>query len=224
MAVESSAELLAFCQDMSGLPTVNEEMDSTKWFRLLTLAQKELFHILASHVAGSQYGAPELMTTADGGYTYTFASYPWGRAEIRQSRTGALLVPGSESDYDADFVAEGQTIRWVNDQSRTFSDGPYARYAPEPGDISASTQPTLKPPSARVLICWRALETWSAMGARRDPAFYAREYQKGLFGDPMTPGSVGLIPALKVAYQFAGGVDGPMTGTHWSSQIMNATN
>lgn len=215
MATATSAELLDFMKDMSGLPTTNDEMTDAKWFRLATLAQAELFRMIVAHVPSSQFGAPELLTSSDGGYTYQFATFPWGRAEVRASRTGILLHPGAEYDSTADFVIEGQTIRWVDKRIRTFDDGPYARYAREPGDVDAATQPTLQPASARVYIAWEALAMWASRGRLRDPSFYRAHVQRGLWGDPHQSGHTGLIPALKTQFLFQGGRDGPSSDYRW---------
>jgi hypothetical protein len=213
----TSAELLAWCEMMSGLPDPNEEMDDAKWYLLLTQAQRELVRLLATHVPRSQVGEPELLTTPDEGYTYVLAHTPWGRVEIRETRTGRLLEPGAEYDPSADFAIEGKTIRWPNNAQRTFGDGPYARYSAEPGVINAATEPTLWPAEANVIIAWKALTTWAARGRLRDPSMYANELQNALWGDPMSPGDVGLIGALKVQFLNEGGIDGGARYPWWKS-------
>lgn len=198
--VVASTDLLKFCKTMSGLPAVNEEMDDPQWYLLLSLAQKELFRILATHAPSSQYGPPVKLSSLDGGYTYTLPAVPWGRAEIRESRTGALLIPGADYNPMADFTIEGATLRWVSGKQRTFPDGPYARFASEPGGIDEAHAPALWPPSSHIYIAWRALEMWASQGRLRDPSFYQRELQKGLWGDPTQPGHLGLVPLLKMQY------------------------
>lgn len=209
-AYTTTAQLLSFVQLMSGLPAVNDEMEAADWYILFTLAQEEIWRMFTAHVPWALYGDPVLLTTSDGGYTYDFPSQPWGGAEIRESRTGRQLFPGQESDHNIDFTIEGTKIRWTNNRVRTFGSGPYARYASEPSVIDAETDPSLMPTAARIYIAWRALEMWAARGSRKDPTFFAREVQKGLWGDPKTPGMVGLIPALKKAYLYFGGTDGGM--------------
>lgn len=219
MAVESTAELLDFVKHESGLPGTNNEMDDPKWYRNLTLAQKDLFQVLASHVPQVLSSGPVKLTTSDGGYTYDFASFPWGRVVLRESRTGQLLYPGPEWDRNnTDFVIEGDKIRWTDNQQRTFSDGPYAWYISAPGDIDADTEPTIKPAEARILIGWRALELWARRGRMRDPAPYSEEWTKGLWGEPGT-GEAGLIAALKTQFQFQGGFDGDRGYNHWTHGI-----
>lgn len=221
MALETTAELLDFVQDMSGLPTTNNEMTPTKWYRLMTLAQQELHGIFATHVPQVLYGAPTKLVSSDGGYTYDFTTFPSGRVEVRESRTGRLLRPGAEYDQNADFAIEVNSangygrLRWVDKDQRTFEDGPYARYISEPTDIEAGVDPSLQPLRARPVIAWRALEMWAARGRLRDPAHYAREVQKALWGDPTSPGSVGLIPMLKSQFLNQMGQDTPGVVTPW---------
>ena len=207
MAYETRAELRSAFRRESGLPTANDELasDNSDVDQYLSLGQQAVFRQLATTVPGSQVAAPEKLTTADGGYTYTFAYYPFGHAEIRSSRTGSLLIPGAESDPGADFVQEGQTIRFTNYRARTFDDGPYARYAPTPPDISASQEPTLKPNQARVLILYKALDLWATKGGYRDPTPFRNMFRILAFGDPETPGDVGIIGALRRQFWMQGG-------------------
>lgn len=213
----TSAELLDFCEFMSGLPSPNEEMDSTRWYKLLTLAQGELVRLVATHVPRVMVAEPELLTSSDGGFTYDLAHTPWGRVEIRESRTGRLLQPGADYDPSADYVIEGKKIRWPSNESRTFPDGPYARYTNEPGTIDGSSQPTFWPAESNVVIAWKALCLWAVRGRLRDPAMYENELQKALWGDPESPGDVGLIGALKTQYLNEGGTDGAVGLPWWKS-------
>lgn len=205
MACQTSAELLAYFRSECGLPTVNDELTDAAVYAYLTLAQQAVSRQVATIAPGSQVGAPELLTTADGGYTYQFASYPYGHAEVRESRTGELLVPGAEYDGNADFAQEGQTIRWTDGKSRTFGDGPYARYAAEPGEVDGSTEPTLKPASARVLVVYKALDMWATKGGYRDPQPYREQYNLLAWGQQGDPGILG---ALRTQYAFQGGYPG----------------
>jgi hypothetical protein len=107
--------------------------------------------IIATHCPELNYGAPELMVTADAGKTYTVASYPLGHMEIRSARDGYLMRPGPEWDENSDYTPEGQTIRIPGNRTRTFSAGPYARYVPVPTTLDGSTAPVLKPAFARLL-------------------------------------------------------------------------
>jgi hypothetical protein len=147
---------------------------NTVW-DLLSEAQDHWMGILASTFPDSQYGAPVLMTTADGGYTYTFGNdlegqpiFPLGHVEIRLSRTGRVLIPSADFG-NGDFVMEGDRIRIPGGRSKTFSSGPYARFVTPPTKISASVEPVLKPRDARSLIVTRAGILWAIRGNLRDP-------------------------------------------------------
>lgn len=203
MAVQSSAELLDFFKSESGLPAVNDEFptDAPIW-TYLSLAQQMVFRQIATIAPNAVVGDPELLTTSDGGYTYQFAHYPFGHAEIRESRTGAPLNPGAEYDSSSDFVQEGQQIRWPDNRQRTFDDGPYARYAATPGDIDADNEPTLKPAQARVLIAYRALDLWAAKGGYRDPTPFRDQYTLLAWG---SQGDPGILGALRAQYARQGG-------------------
>lgn len=153
-------------------------------------------------------GAPTLMTTSDSGETYQFASsvFGIGGVEIRSSRNGDLLRAGPEWDAGADYTPEGSQIRIPNGKTKTWSDGPYARYISPPGDIAAATEPTLTPAFARVLILYYGLYLWANRGGGiRDPNHWLGLYQNALSGDPRVPGDVGVIGTLKKQY-FASGV------------------
>lgn len=213
MAFTSAADLAAGFLAESGLPSANDEFPGgatdAAIFRYLSLAQESVFRMLATLAPQSQTAAPEKLTTADGGYTYTLARYPFGQVELRESRTGRRLEPGAEFSTSADFVQEGQTIRWCNGVQRTFTDGPYARYAPSPTDIAASAaEPTLLPAQARVLIVYRALDLWCAKGGYRDPSPFRNLFKLLAFGDPDTPGDPGIVGALRRQYYAQGGSPG----------------
>src|SRR5687767_14750716 len=101
---------------------------------LLSEAQDYWMMILASTIPEPNYGAPTLLTTADGGLTYTFGNdlegqpiSPMGHVEIRESRTGRLLIPSTDWG-NGDFMMEGDRIRIPGGRTRSFGAGPYARF------------------------------------------------------------------------------------------------
>ena len=142
---------------------------------LLSEGQNHWVEIIAATIPDAMYGAPVLMTTADGGLTYTFGNdaeaqpiYPLGHAEIRESRNGRLLIPTTDWG-DGDYVPEGNRIRIPNGRTKLFSSGPYARFVTPPTKIDAAREPTLMPPFARELIVIRAAIIWANRGGLRDP-------------------------------------------------------
>ena len=125
------------------------------------------------------YGAPTLLTTANSGLTYTFGTdtdsaniNPIGHIELRESPTGAMIPPGSEWDNSTQsFLFQANLIRWPGQRSRTFSDGPYARFVTPPNVLSATAAPTLRPLYARELLVYDAAER-AAVRVGADPTSY----------------------------------------------------
>lgn len=198
---QTSAELLAGFQFFAMRPSVDESISSAEIYNLLSAGQAHIYGMFAIHFPEILYGAPTIMTTADGGYTYQFASsvFPFGNVEIRSSRNGNLMIPGADWDGNADYVWEGSQIRIPNHRTRTFNDGPYARYIASPTDISASTQPSLVPAFARSLILFYALYLWSERGGgvnQADPNRFLGMFQSAWAGDPRLNGDVGILGML----------------------------
>lgn len=201
MAYSTSAELLAGFKFFAQRPATDESLTDAQIYTLLSAGQVKCYEILAAHCPAVLYGDPALMSTADSGYTYTFASsvFPFGSVEIRSSRTGGLLIPTTDWG-DGDYVWEGDTIRMPNNRPRTFSSGPYSRHIAPPSDISGSTEPTLKPAMARQLIMYYALYLWAERGGgmnEADPNRFLGMFQSAWSGDPRIPGDVGILATLK---------------------------
>lgn len=169
MALYDTADILARAKRRLNRPATDEAFTVSAtddvWYAFFTEAQSRVYTLIATHCPDALYGAPVLMTSADSGATYTFGTdsglptnytniFPLGQVEIRSGRAGTVLLPGTDWDDDSDhYVPEGEKIRWPNGKTRTFSDGPYARFIQPPGVIDASTGvPTLEPVFARVLI------------------------------------------------------------------------
>ena len=94
MAKYDSADLLARCYRAAQRPTTDAQQTSVDWYAFLTEAQDEWFSHLASICPEVLYGNPVVMTSADGGYTYTFGVdadgdpiFPMGHIEIRDGAT-----------------------------------------------------------------------------------------------------------------------------------------
>lgn len=222
MAQYDSADLLAKVKVGAKQPTVSQDMTDVAWYLLLEDGQLGIMGELATHVPEINYGAPTKMVTTDSGLTYFIDDGSggvqefFGWAEVRGSRSGSLLTIGAEFDPGVDFAIEGFTLRTPDGKTRTFPDGPYVRYVPIPGLLSASVEPVIKPKYARRLIIYRALQYWAARGGLRDPAPYMQLEQREAWGDPNSPGSVGIIPTLKA--QFYGAYAVPAAqGKWWAS-------
>jgi len=181
--------------------------DSTSddmWYALLTEAQIHWIAEIATHVPDmAGLYTLEQLTTSDSGLTYDFTAEPLGHYELRESKTGRLLVPGPEWDPASDFVPDGQKIRFPGGLTRQFGSGPWARYVKQPGVIAAATQPTLKPTNARLLLVHHAVGLWASRGGLRDPRPFWDLEAKTAFGNPAT-GEIGIVGALKHQAYLAG--------------------
>lgn len=179
MALFDSADLLARCQRLFNRPSTDEAMTSTEWYAFLSEAQNRVVTLFAFHCPEAMYGAPTLLSTADSGASYTFGTdadganiCPIGHIELRESKTGAMIPPGSEWDTSTQtFLFNADRIRWPGQKTRTFSDGPYARFVTPPNVLNGSSAPTLKPLFARELLVYDACER-AAVRCGVDPTPY----------------------------------------------------
>jgi hypothetical protein len=139
----------------------------------------------------------EEATTSDN-KVYSLTQQPQGKLEVRDGRNGRRLQLGADSDPSTDLVWQGLTFLVPDDRERTFGGGLWVRYTPEPAVIDGSgNEPTLMPKRARLLAVYKAAELWMDRGGYRDSAVYANKLQRAAFGDPSSPGDVGIITASK---------------------------
>jgi hypothetical protein len=207
VAQYDSADLLARTKLLAKRKAMvsDEDVTDTDWYIYLEEAQTEWMVTLASLIPEPNYTL-EQMTTADGGFTYTFAGGAepiGGHLELRSGRNGALLVPSTDWG-NGDFVMEGNLIRIPAGRSRQFSNGLWARYVKAPGLLTAGVQPVLKPAWCRKLLPPRACIKWALAGGLRDPAPFKMEEQRVWGGDPDLLGDTGVLGALKTQYAFSG--------------------
>lgn len=215
MGAWNTADLLARCKRQAKRPATDQVTTDPDWYAFLTEAQAEWMTTLANCAPQSQYGAPVMLTTSDGGHTYDFPwlddadhtlgrVFPMGYVELRATRAGQLLLPCAEWSDAGDFVHEGDLIRIPGGRARTFPDGgPYARYITPPGVIDDATEPVLKPPHARCLLVYRALRKWASQGGRQDPQPYLDLEGEAWYGAP-DRGVHGLLGMFKTQFQFTG--------------------
>ena len=152
--------------------------------------------------------APTLLTSADSNETYTFGTdadsdniVPLA-VMIFAKKDGRPLRPGTYWDLAADYVWEGDKIRFARGKTKAFSDGPYARFITPPGDISAAIEPTLLPKQARVLLVYRAVALWASRGGVRDPQTYFDLEERAWVGRPEV-GDYGFL-GMKMQNPFQG--------------------
>lgn len=209
MATWDGPDCLAQLRFAIGRPSTDEALTDAQGYRLLSDAQDVVTEELAAHVPWLNYGAPELMTTADS-KVYTVLYDALGQIEVYPTLSGQPLRCGAFWDTTADFAQEGtKTIRITGNRTRTFASGPYARYVrAELPLISASQAPLLEPDRARRLIVFRAAVFWARRGGRRDPKPFQDEY---------TEAFTAFITAEKSKFFGQGGEAYSAGGTGWWS-------
>lgn len=157
-------------------------MPNAHWYAFMTEAQSEVYPELFSRFPHLGYGPPILLTSADGGKTFTFGTdadgdpiRPVGHAEIYPNLNS---IPNSPLSPGDDFMIEGSLIRMPNNRSRSFNGGPYARLVLSPDtEVSAVQEPQLFPKHARMLLVYKALEQWASRpGSGALPDYYKIKY------------------------------------------------
>lgn len=195
MAYLDSADLLARCKALAQRPSTDEDMSDAQWYSFLTEAQDYWTKVLAQHDPKRLSGAPTALTTSDSGLTYTFGTTPIAVVEVTDGKGGWPMFIGPYWDPATDFTWEGSTtLRSARNVARTFTNGLYARWVPQPGVIDGSTQPTL-PTEYRLLLPARACVLYARRGGYRDPQPYLEEERRLWMGDGYA--DVGLLGMLK---------------------------
>lgn len=219
----TSADLLARCKMYARRPVIDEAFGDDQWYMLLTEANAELIQQIATIAPEVLYpiAGPVLLTSADGGYSYTFGVdpdgnqiTPIGRYEIRQYPTGRLWVAGAEWDQSADYVDEGWRIRFPGQIARSWGNGPWARFVAPGGTVNATTQPAIEPPHINMVLVYKACAKWARIGGTRDPGPYEELEQKALWGDP-TRGQHGIITELQTRGMTQGAEAIPAAHGRW---------
>lgn len=152
----------------------------------MTRAQNKIVADIAARKPQVLYGAPQAMSTADGGFTFTFgtdpdgyAVFPFGKARIFPSLDA---IPDRPWIEDFDYLSEGTLIRIPN--NRSYAGTLYWRGITAPQDIDAGHQPVLMPEASRELIVIEAVRDFASQGSRLPQlaadkaAEYAREFAR----------------------------------------------
>lgn len=163
-----STDMLASFSLLSGIPSGSTTVTDTSKYSYLAQAQDEIIIEIANVVGNALWGSLTLMTSADGGYTYTFGTDGNGYSLFLldghiypnlNANPSTPWVPGE------DYIDEGVRIRSLNNVP--FAVAPYFQGITTPAAMAAGVQPVLYPPSARVLIPIRAVQNF-AEAAKRD--------------------------------------------------------
>lgn len=206
MATWDASDLLDRVKLYAAVPANSEETTDAQFYALMTEAEREWVGIMAAQFPNILMGPPELMSTPDSGKTYYVSASATPLAiQVFDGLNGSLILPGTYWDDSSRYVWEGDHLRWPRDASRTFGDGPYARYVRQPAAaLSATASMTLKPDYARILIVYRTLAKWATIGDLRDPTIWERREREAWMGNPTNPGDVGILGTLKLQNPFYG--------------------
>lgn len=206
MAAWDASDLLVRVKLYAARPASDETMSDGQWYALMTEAEREWTGIMAAQFPNIMIGPPEKMTTPDLGATYYVSASATPLAiQIFDAPNGSLILPGTYWDDNSRYVWEGDHLRWPGSATRTFSDGPYARYIRQPSAaLSAAATMTLKPDYARILVVYRTLIKWSSIGDLRNAEVWERRETQAWVGNVNTPGDVGILGTLKLQNPFYG--------------------
>lgn len=197
MALYDSADLLARTRRLAEMQVPAEYPSDPDWYGWLTEAQDYWTGIIAQHAPRLLCGAPVQLTSADGGYTYTFPTVPVAVEELTIGPAGTTFRLGANYDPTVDGSWEGEsTIRIAMGSNRTFSRGLWARYVAQPGVIDESNEPSL-PTQCRALLPARACVIYARSGGTRNPAPYLDEETRLWSGDPAMLGDTGILGKIK---------------------------
>ena len=209
MAQFDTADLLARCKVLAQRPSTDQQQTDANWYQMLSEAQDKWFGQFALHCPWVIMTAPTLLTSTDSNETYTFGTdtdsvnlVPLS-VVVYAKKDGRPLRPGTYWDSAADYVWEGDKIRFARGKTKAFSDGPYARFITPPDDIAALVEPTLKPKRARVLLVYHAVALWATRGGIRDPQPFFDLEERAWVGRPEI-GDYGLLGQLKMQNPFQG--------------------
>lgn len=200
---------------MAALPATGAFSDTDK-YTLLADAQEYTIGRIASIAPKVLYGAPQQLTTNDGGLTFTFGVddndepvMPIGRATIYDSLNA---IPGGAWVPNVDYLDEGYQIRMANNRSYTGNLYWYGIQTPNRIDGTGNNEPVLFPHHARILYVIKAVADFTEY---RNPALsdrmlvrYEREFGQvmtelrkhfasgGAMGQLTIPWSPALVPTF----------------------------
>lgn len=164
-----SSDLLTRFNALAGRPVADSITDAQKYQRLSD-AQDAVITRIAAIYGKQQNAVPTAMTSTDGGFTWQFGVdgngyplYPLG-AKIFPLLTA---IPNYPWTPGIDYLDEGTQIRMPNALQWT---GPLYWYGVAgPPAITATVQPVIVPPPARILIVIDAVRSFAEEYLRNAP-------------------------------------------------------
>ena len=181
MASFDTADCLVQIRRQCRIQDVTEYPADADLYAFLRDGENRVKHEVGSMCPEILRGAPVLMTSADGGYTYTFgvdgesnAIAPIGHVSIYPSRS---QIPFEPLISGVEYVFEGTKIRFTEYTPRTFGDGPYAQFITPTLVIAATTTLVTLPVQLRLLAVHDACIRYAQSGAVLDSTPYEAAYE-----------------------------------------------
>src|SRR3990167_5053052 len=165
-----STDLLTRFNDYAQRATDNDGLTDAQKYRRLSDGQDQVILECANLMGRVLFSAPVQMTTADGGYTYTYGTDGNGYALFPLAGSiypTEAAIPGYPWVPQRDYLDEGTQIRGLNDTVLPVA--PWFYGITQPQQLSASVQPVIQPPQARVLIVVQAVKLYAEEGNRDVP-------------------------------------------------------
>lgn len=164
-----SSDSLTLFNVLAGRQPTGDSITDAQKYQQLAWGQDIVVAAMANIAGFSLYSAPTLMTSADGGYTYTFGvdgnGYPLFplAAQIFPNLTA---VPDYPWVPGIDYLDEGTLIRLPN--HTTYAGPLYYRGISTPQQMTSGVQPVIQPPQFRSLIAIRAVWNFAESAVRND--------------------------------------------------------
>jgi hypothetical protein len=164
--------LLGLFNDYAGRPATGDAISDANKYARLARAQNVVIEDLASRIPDPQfshaaYGSTPTLTTTDN-QVFTFGtdlntdpSFPIGKMNVYSS---IQAIPDNPLIEGQDYLWEGNQIRIPN--NGTYTGTLYWRGIAPLLAITATNQPTLTPPPARILIVLEAVRAFATEGMR----------------------------------------------------------
>ena len=163
-ATWDSAYLLSMFNRKAGRPSSGDTIDDLSKYQRLSESQNRVVAMLSGIMPQVLYpSAIPTLTTADGGYTFTFGTdangyniAPMGKAGIYDNLASIPYFPWVDG---VQYLDEGTRIRIPN--NGTYSGTLWWRGITPPADIDATHQPALFPEASRELIVMDAVRQFA---------------------------------------------------------------
>ena len=188
MASLDVADCITEIKRICRIPDVTEYPASSDYYAMLRNAENRVKRDAGMLCPNALWGSPTLLTSADGGYTYTFgtdggsnAIEPIGQVAIYRNKANIPFYPMVSNE---EYVYESGKIRMTENVPRTFGDGPYAQFITPTYVIDGSSNTMTLPYQWRMCAVYDACAQYALSGGVLDPSpyqgLYAEELQRNV--------------------------------------------